>query len=138
MRILIAPDKFKGTATAAEVADAVAAVLRAAGHEVVTQPLADGGDGTLEAFGGPNRTSTVTGPLGELVEAAWRYGSGRTAVVEMAQASGLALVGGPDHNDAVVQRTHRHRNLRRLQQEFSAVLTGVKDDLTQLRDEAGI
>ena len=105
MRILIAPDKFKGTATAGEVADAVAVVLREAGHDVVTQPLADGGDGTLEAFGGANRTSTVTGPLGEPVQASWRYGSGRTAIIEMAQASGLALVGGAEHNDAVAATT---------------------------------
>lgn len=105
MRVLIAPDKFKGTATAVEVADAIAGVLRAAGHEMSIQPLADGGDGTLEAFGGPNRTSTVTGPSGAPVEATWRYGSARTAVIEMAQASGLALVGGAEHNDAVAATT---------------------------------
>ena len=105
MRILIAPDKFKGTATAGEVAAAIAAVVEGDGHDAVVQPMADGGDGTLEAFGGPNRTSTVTGPLGEPVEAAWRYGSARTAVIEMAQASGLALVGGADENDAVAATT---------------------------------
>ena len=105
MRILIAPDKFKGTATAGEVAAAIAAVVDGEGHDAVVQPMADGGDGTLEAFGGPNRTSTVTGPLGEPVEAAWRYGSARTAVIEMAQASGLALVGGADENDAVAATT---------------------------------
>lgn len=101
MRILVAPDKFKGTARAGVVAEAIAAVVRAAGHEAITQPLADGGEGTLDAFGGPNRTSTVTGPLGTPVEAAWRYGSGRTAVIEMAEASGLAIAGGADGNDAV-------------------------------------
>ena len=105
MRVLIAPDKFKGTATAAEVANAVADIVRAAGHDVIVQPLADGGDGTLEAFGGANRQSTVTGPAGTPVDAAWRYGSARTAVIEMAQASGLALVGGAENNDAVAATT---------------------------------
>ncbi|MEM7286572.1 MAG: glycerate kinase [Actinomycetota bacterium] len=105
MRVLIAPDKFKGTATATEVADAIASVLGSAGHETVTQPLADGGDGTLEAFGGANRTSTVTGPLGDPIDAEWRYGSGRTAVIEMARASGLAAVGGAENNDAVAATT---------------------------------
>jgi glycerate kinase len=66
--------------------------------------MADGGEGTLDAFGGPNRTTTVTGPLGEPVEAAWRL-DGRTAVIEMAQASGLELVGGPDGNDPVAAST---------------------------------
>lgn len=55
--------------------------------------MADGGDGLLEVLGGPNRTSTVTGPLGDPVRAAWRL-SRDTAVIEMARASGLTLVGG--------------------------------------------
>ena len=66
--------------------------------------MADGGEGTLEALGGPNRTSQVTGPLGDTVEAAWRL-DGRTAVIEMARASGLALVGGADGNDPVAAST---------------------------------
>ena len=105
MHVLIAPDKFKGTATAAEIAAAIAHVVTGLGHDTTQQPLADGGDGTLEALGGPNRTTTVTGPLGRPVDADWRFGSSRTAVIEMARASGLALVGGPDHNDAVAATT---------------------------------
>lgn len=105
MRILIAPDKFKGTITASAVAEAVATAVRNLGHTAVIQPLADGGEGTLDALGGANRTSTVSGPLGEPVEARWRLGSGRTAVVEMAEASGLELVGGADGNDAVAAST---------------------------------
>lgn len=66
--------------------------------------MADGGEGTLDALGGPNRTSLVTGPLGDPVEAAWRC-DGRSAVIEMARASGLALVGGPAGNDAVAAST---------------------------------
>lgn len=63
-------------------------------------PLADGGEGTLEALGGANRVSPVTGPLGTPVEARWRLDSG-LAVVEAAQASGLALAGGAERNDPV-------------------------------------
>jgi glycerate kinase len=105
VQILVAPDKFKGTATASEVAEALAVGLRAEGHQVVCCPLADGGEGTLDALGGPNRSTTVTGPLGDPVEAGWRL-AGRLAVVEMARASGLALVGGAEGNDAVAASTH--------------------------------
>src|SRR5690606_33094631 len=54
----------------------------------------------LDALGGPNRVTRVTGPLGEPVDAAWRL-AGRTAVIEMARASGLALAGGADRNDPI-------------------------------------
>ena len=60
--------------------------------------MSDGGEGLLDVLGGPNRTSVVTGPLGDPVTAAWRLDR-RTAVIEMATASGLALVGGADGND---------------------------------------
>jgi len=97
---VIVPDKMRGTATAAEVAAAAGRAAAAAGWQHDAVPVADGGEGTLDALGGPNRTTTVTGPLGDPVEAAWRL-SGRTAVVEMARASGLALVGGPEGNDPI-------------------------------------
>lgn len=100
MRILAAPDKFRGTASASAVAAAVAAAGRAVGARTTEVPMSDGGEGFLDALGGPNRTTTVTGPLGEPVEAAWRL-SNRTAVIEMALASGLALVGGPEGNDPI-------------------------------------
>jgi len=96
--VVIAPDKFKGTATASELATAIATVVEQVGHEAVSIPMADGGDGTLDALGGANRTSMVTGPLGEPVEAAWRLSRG-VAVIEMAQASGLVLAGGAEAND---------------------------------------
>lgn len=105
MQIVVAPDKFKGTATAAAAADALAAGLRGLGHHVVCRPMADGGEGTLEALGGANRTTTVTGPLGDPVEAAWRL-AGRVAVIEMARASGLGLVGGREGNDPVAASTY--------------------------------
>src|SRR5262245_14231588 len=76
----------------------MAAGLRRAGFDgVVEMPLADGGEGTLEALlsarGGARRSTRVTGPLGDPVDAQWGVLPGGIAVVEMAQASGLALVG---------------------------------------------
>jgi glycerate 2-kinase len=105
MRIVVAPDKFRGTVTAAAAAEALARGLRDLGHDVVEVPLADGGEGTLDVLGGANRTATVTGPLGDDVEAGWRL-TGRRAVIEMARASGLSLVGGAEENDAVAASTH--------------------------------
>ena len=104
MRVLAAVDKFKGTATAAQVAAAIGHACWELGHECVEQPVADGGEGTLEALGGANRTSIVTGPLGDAVRAEWRLHRG-TAVIEMARASGLSLVGGAAGNDAMAATT---------------------------------
>src|SRR4029078_2520539 len=67
-------------------------------------PVADGGEGTLEALGGANRTSIVTGPLGDPVSAEWRMFR-RAAGMEMAGASGLTLVGGAVNNDAMAATT---------------------------------
>ena len=105
MRVLAAPDKFRGTATAPEVAAAVARAVVAAGGTADEAPLADGGEGTLEALGGANRTTTVSGPLGDPVEAVWRLDR-RAAVIEMARASGLDVVGGPEGNDAIAASTY--------------------------------
>ncbi|HJR24867.1 MAG TPA: glycerate kinase, partial [Acidimicrobiales bacterium] len=69
MRAVAAPDKLRGSATAPEVAAAVQRACRAAGWRCDEVPLADGGEGTLDAFGGPNRTTRVTGPLGDPVDA---------------------------------------------------------------------
>ncbi len=104
MRILAAPDKFRGTATAAEVAGAVAAAGLTVGASTVQVPLSDGGEGFLDVFGGANRTTVVKDPLGNPVEAGWRL-SDRVAVIEMAQASGLALVGGAEGNDPIAAAT---------------------------------
>jgi len=96
---LVCPDKFRGTLTAPAAAAAMAAGCRTAGYgEVRAQPLADGGDGMLDVIhatvGGSWRDETVTGPDGEPVAARWLLLSGGTAVVEMARASGQALMGG--------------------------------------------
>lgn len=104
VRILAAPDKFRGTATAAQVAAAVAAAGRTVRARTRELPLSDGGEGFTEVFGGANRVSVVTGPLGEPTPAGWRL-AGKTAVIEMAQASGLALVGGAEGNDPVAAST---------------------------------
>jgi glycerate kinase len=104
MRVVAAPDKLRGTASAAAVARAIGNAAFELGWDCDEVPMADGGEGTLEALGGPNRTSTVTGPLGRPVAAAWRL-DGRTAVIEMARASGLQLVGGPERNDPVAAST---------------------------------
>ncbi len=107
MRVLVAPDKFRGTLTAAEAARAIAAGWRRSrpGDEIVEVPMADGGEGTLDALvaalGGERHASRVTGPLGEPVAA--DYGlvagsGGLTAVVEMARASGLALIADARRN----------------------------------------
>ena len=104
MRIVAAPDKFAGTATAAEVATAIVSAAAAAGHDGLPVPLADGGEGTLDAFGGPNQASVVTGPLGDPVTCEWRLAGG-VAVIESAKACGLQLVGGPEGNDPVAAST---------------------------------
>jgi glycerate 2-kinase len=101
---LVAPDSFKGTFSAREVAAAIAAGLRSAEREAVELPVADGGEGTqaalLGALGGEERTVEATGPLGNPVEASFALlGDGRTAVVEVAAASGLTLV-PEDERDA--------------------------------------
>ncbi|RDG39378.1 glycerate kinase [Streptomyces corynorhini] len=92
-RVLIAADKFKGSLTAVEVAQRVTAGLHsvAPGVPVETLPVADGGDGTVAAAvaaGFERREVRVTGPLGDTVTAAYALRDG-TAVVEMAEASGL-------------------------------------------------
>jgi glycerate 2-kinase len=99
MRLLAAPDKFRGTLTAREAAAAIAAGAARAGWGGVELPLADGGEGTLDVLGGGNRLTIVTGPLGEPVDAAWRLEKDGTALIEAARACGLSLAGGPQGND---------------------------------------
>ena len=99
MKIVIAPDSFKESLSAAGVASALARGLRQAlpTAEILECPLGDGGEGTLDAVlaatGGEVREVRVTGPLGEPVTARWGWlAEQRTAFVEMASASGLELV----------------------------------------------
>ena len=99
MKIVIAPQAFKGSISALDAAIAIeSGVLNVLPYaETVLVPVADGGDGTLETLvegsGGTVRTTSVTGPLRERRDAAWgALGDGVTAVIEMARMSGLALV----------------------------------------------
>ena len=102
--LVAAPDKFRGTATAADVAGAIGRAAAAVGWTCDEAPVADGGEGTLEAIGGAVRHTRVTGPLGAPIDAEWRLRDG-TAVIEMARASGLQLVGGAEGNDPVQAST---------------------------------
>jgi glycerate kinase len=99
MRIVIAPNAFKGSLSALEAASAIGEGIRivAPDADLVLVPIADGGDGTVDALvaatQGERRTVRVRGPLGDPVDA--EYGlidAGSTAVIEMAKAAGLALV----------------------------------------------
>jgi glycerate kinase len=99
MNIIVAPDSFKGSLTALEAADAIIQGVRdvVPDAEIVSIPLADGGEGTVEALvratEGKTLTATVTGPMGDPVEAHFgMLGDDVTGVVEMAQAAGLFLV----------------------------------------------
>jgi glycerate kinase len=91
-RAVVCPDSFKGTLSAAEVAGALTAGLRAGSFGVVELPAADGGEGTLDALGGERHREVVADPLGRPVEAEWALLPGGPGVVEAAQASGLGLV----------------------------------------------
>lgn len=103
MKVVLAPDAFKGTATATEVAAALAAGWRKVrpDDDVVTVPLADGGEGTAEVLAVAHRGARwvaceVTGPDGRPHEATWLQLPDGTAVVELAAASGLPLLARPD------------------------------------------
>lgn len=99
MKVVIAPDSFKESLPAELVAEAIAQGVRdsAPDAQIVCMPMADGGEGTVDAVlaatGGERRVSTVQGPLGAEVQAAWGWlNESRTAVIEMAAASGIHLV----------------------------------------------
>jgi glycerate kinase len=100
VRVLVAPDKFKGSLSAFEAAEAMArGALRAGAVDVDVCPLSDGGEGfvrvALAAAGGERRTARVMGPAGSLVDATWGVLPGGTAVIESAATVGWALVGHP-------------------------------------------
>jgi glycerate kinase len=131
VRVVAALDKFRGTVTAAEAVAAVGHAGWELGVDVDEVPVSDGGEGLLDVLGGPNRTSVVTGPLGRPVEAAWRL-DGRTAIIEMARASGLALVGGPERNDPLRASTIGTGQLieRALEQGARRVIVGLGGSAT--------
>ncbi|MHC8366606.1 glycerate kinase [Pseudomonas sp. ZT5P21] len=111
MKIVIAPDSFKDSLSAQGVADAIALGLAQVwpDAQLVKCPMADGGEGTVDsilaACEGQLRRSNVRGPLGTMVDAAWGWlPQSLTAIIEMAEASGLQLV-PPGQRDACVSST---------------------------------
>jgi glycerate kinase len=134
-RVLVCPDKFRGTLSAAEAAAAIAAGLHRAGvGDTEELPLADGGEGTLDvllaACGGEVRQAEVTGPGGSAVVARYGLLPDGVAVVEMAQASGLALVSGA--NDPLTATTYGTGELIALAEGGGAtsVIVGVGGSAT--------
>lgn len=138
MKVVIAPDSFKGCLLSADVARAIADGVRAASAEAetVVVPLADGGEGTVqalvEATGGTYVSRTVEGPLGEPVEAVFgMLGDGHTAVVEMAAASGLPLV-PEDKRDPTLTSTYGTGELIRAALNLGArqIIVGIGGSAT--------
>jgi glycerate kinase len=105
LKIIVAPDKFKGSLTAKQAAAAISrGIIKVVPQAIVDAvPMADGGEGTVEtlvaAVKGRLNTTSATGPLGERVQAEWGecvVAGIKTAVIEMSAASGIKLVGGPN------------------------------------------
>lgn len=111
MKIVIAADSFKGSLSSAQVVERIAAGLACAlpGAELVCLPIADGGEGTVEAFSiaanGTLHSAPVHDPLGREVTAQYCILPDGSAVIEMAQASGLLLL-GPDELDPLSASTY--------------------------------
>jgi glycerate kinase len=138
MKIVVAPDKFKGSLSAPEAARAMARGVCAACPDAVIDlvPMADGGEGTVEALvaatGGEFREATVSGPLGDPVAARFGLlGDGATAVLEMASASGLVLL-APDRRDPLRASTRGTGELLRaaLETGASTVIVGIGGSAT--------
>jgi glycerate kinase len=138
MKIVIAPDSFKECLSAMEAAAAIEAGFREIFPQAdyVTLPLADGGEGTaatlVAATGGWIVPVTVTGPLGERVAAFYgRCGDSRTAVVELAAASGLTLVPPPRRNPLLTTTFGTGELLRRaLDAGVDRVILGIGGSAT--------
>lgn len=129
--VLVAPDSFKGTLSAAEVAAAVASGVRSAGLDAIEMPVADGGEGTLEVLGGTVHHAVVREPLGDPVHASFALREDGSAVVECAAASGLGLV-KEDERDAWAASTYGTGELIALACEAgaSSVLVAVGGSAT--------
>jgi glycerate 2-kinase len=108
LKILIVPDKFKGSMTAREAAQMITEGVRIVfpDADIISRPLSDGGEGLVETMTGGKieqiRYSKVTGPLGEKVKAGWGLcDNGQTAIIEMSAASGLTLTPGNNRNPSI-------------------------------------
>ena len=138
IKVIIAPQEFKGALSAMAAAKAIGRGVRAAlpEAETVLVPVADGGDGTLDALvegsGGRVFRSVVTGPLGQPLEARWGVmGDGQTAVIEMALTSGLALV-PPLRRDPRITTTRGTGEIigEALDRGFSRIVVGLGGSAT--------
>ena len=138
MKLVFAPDSFKGSLSALEAARLLDSAAHACfGGEIETLliPMADGGEGTAEALctalGGEMRLCTVTGPLGEPVQARWAMLPDGTAVVEMAQAAGLPQVPEGKRNPLfTTTRGVGEVMLRALDEGAKALLIGLGGSAT--------
>ena len=138
MKIVIAPQGFKaglsGLEAAQAIAQGIARVLPDA--ETVLAPVADGGDGTLHALvdgtGGQVFSSRVTGPLGQPLDAQWGVmGDGQTAVIEMALASGLALVPQRRRNPRITTTAGTGEIMREaLDKGYTRIIVGLGGSAT--------
>jgi glycerate kinase len=138
VKIVIAPQTFKGALSGLQVAKAIGdGVLRVFPEaEIVHVPVADGGDGTLEALveatQGQFFTMGVVGPLGDSVDAQWgAMGDGKTAVIEMARASGLVLV-PPNRRDPRITTTFGTGQLikQALDRGYKRIITAIGGSAT--------
>jgi len=143
MKITIAPDSFKGCLSAVEVCEALASGVQAVDPAIHCEivPMADGGEGTVEALvqatQGQIRRQIVTGPLGDPVEAKWGLlGDGETAVIEMAAASGLALL-PPEQRNPLYTTTYGTGELIKAALEAGArtIIIGIGGSAT---NDAGL
>ena len=143
MKVVVAPQAFKGTASAAVVAAAMSrGVLQAMPHsQVVSIPIADGGSGTVDALvtatGGRYVTSPAGDPLGRPIAARWgALGDGETAVIEVSAASGLSLLSVAER-DPTITTTRGTGDLIRaaLDAGYTRILIGLGDSAT---NDAGV
>ena len=138
MKIVVAPQGFKAGLSGLEAAEAIARGVSAAAPDAQTvlAPVADGGDGTLNALvdatGGQVFSSNVTGPLGQPMEAQWGVmGDGRTVIIEMALASGLALVPQRRRNPRITTTAGTGEIMREaLEKGYTRIIVGLGGSAT--------
>lgn len=138
MRIIVAPDSFKGSVSALETANAIARGAQSifSDAEIVKVPIGDGGEGTVEALvaatGGKMISQEVTAPLGNTVSSYWGIlGDGETAVIEMAAASGITLV-PTDQKDPRITTTYGTGELIKaaLERGMKKIIVGIGGSAT--------
>lgn len=103
--VVAAPDKFRGTASARDAAEATCRAAIARGWTCVARPMSDGGEGFVDVLDGEPRRTTVDGPLGDRVDARWSMRPDGTALIESAEAAGRALLPHPSGADPLTAST---------------------------------